>query len=157
MCSQFLNISKKTILSRRWVGIFHLTSKVCCSAFSLNSSNYFSIMFHFHWANKFYLLKVPHFRYLSNFLKIDFSKELDTLTRENRTSLKKLKQKAAKKVEEERLQENITNALAEKEIDYLKRTVINLEIKQLAESCVRVCSRKLLNRKKRGMGLGINL
>lgn len=58
---------------------------------------------------------------------------------------------AAKKSEEERQQENITNALAEREIEYLKATVINLEAKQLAESCVRVYSRRQMNRKKRGM------
>ena len=30
--------------------------------------------------------------------------------------------------------ERVTKALAEKEIDYLKATVVNLEVKQLAES-----------------------
>jgi hypothetical protein len=81
---------------------------------------------------------------------IDFSKELDVLSKENRNSLKQLKQKAVKKAEAERNQESITNVLAAKEIEYLKRTVINLEVKQLAESCVRVCSRRLINKKRKG-------
>lgn len=61
-----------------------------------------------------------------------------------------MKQDAIKQAEQEKMQVNVTNALAEKEIEYLKHTVISLEIKQLAESCVKVCSRRLMNRKKRG-------
>lgn len=58
--------------------------------------------------------------------------------------------KALKKAEAEKKQEKVSNALAAKEVEYLKRTVINLETKQLAESCVKVCSRRLVNKKRKG-------
>ena len=73
-----------------------------------------------------------------------YSKQLDKLAKQNRESLVKLKEKAIKKVEQEKKRDSITNALAAKELEYLKQTVISLELKQLAESCVRVHSKRKL-------------
>lgn len=64
----------------------------------------------------------------------DFSKQLDVLSKKNRDELKKMKAESLKKLGQEKQQEHITKALAEKEIEYLKATVVNLEVKQLAES-----------------------
>jgi hypothetical protein len=63
-----------------------------------------------------------------------YSKMLDSLSKENRTSLHQLKNKATNAIEVEHKRHTTTSALAGKELEYLKQTVINLELKQLAES-----------------------
>ena len=48
--------------------------------------------------------------------------------------LKKLKTDVTKKAEKENRDRQITEKLAEKELEYLKLTVVKLEVKQIAES-----------------------
>lgn len=71
-----------------------------------------------------------------------YSKELEKLTKANRESMKLFRNTVLKESEKEKKKNNITMALASRELEYLKQTVINLELKQLAESCVRVHSKR---------------
>lgn len=84
----------------------------------------------------------------------DFSKELDKVAKQNRDALKKLKSKATKDIEVEHRQNSITSALAAKELEYLKHTVISLELQQLAESCVKVHSKRRVKTYKGNKGRG---
>ena len=63
--------------------------------------------------------------------------------------LKKLKTDVTKKAEKENRDRQITEKLAEKELEYLKLTVVKLEVKQIAESWVQVYSRKPCDRKSK--------
>lgn len=56
------------------------------------------------------------------------------MAKENRKDLKTVKAKSLKQIADEAKKEKIGIKLAEKEVEYLKQTIVNLEVKQLAES-----------------------